>query len=218
MSQPMAVQSAQRLADAGKREDRSLNFAFHAATDLTCCLARGSSPTMLPNGREENTRLSDGMDRVVSGIREARHEHAAGSRCRARQAQPVPPASLAQPSAWIRVRLGDRLHHTVYRRAARFRRLSDRLWVLDGQRSGTVRQAVLERRVRRGADQYRSLCRYRRECQRVSRAVVVRLLHASRMVGQGDAGSLDAAMGLAGADCVHFLSLDDDLLGLLEQL
>jgi hypothetical protein len=28
MSQPMAAQSAQRLADAGKREDRSLHFAF----------------------------------------------------------------------------------------------------------------------------------------------------------------------------------------------
>src|SRR5260370_39136901 len=99
----MAAQSAQRLADAGKREDRSLHFALHAATDLTCCLARSSSPTMLPNGREENTSLSDGMHRVVSGAREARHKHAEGSRCRALQAQSVRTASLSPPSAWIRL-------------------------------------------------------------------------------------------------------------------
>src|SRR5260370_18883105 len=120
----MAAQSAQRLADADKREHGSLHVALPAATDLTCCLARSSAPTMLPNGREENTRLSDGLDRGVSGAREARHEHAAGSRCRARQAQPVPPASLAQPSAWIRVLLGRRLHHTAYPRPARFRHIS----------------------------------------------------------------------------------------------
>ncbi len=77
-----------------------------------------------------------------------------------------------------------------------------------GQRSEPLRRAG------RGSDlpahdrEHDPLCRHRREPQDVRCAAAVGLLHAARLVGQGPAAGLRAAVGDAGAAGVHLDPLD----------
>ena len=120
---------------------------------------------------------------------------------------------LAGPSPRLRFRMGHCLYRALCGDVTRLRRLSDRLWFLDGRQAvalpGTVRGSAL--RTDGGHD--RALRRHRCEPENVSGLVVVRLFHTPRMVDQGDIGHLRSAMVAVGYSNVYLVSLDGDWSG-----
>src|SRR5262249_22690702 len=149
------------------------------------------------------------VEDAPSGTQDARHP--AGSRSRTAPTKSAAMAArLGRRSTRLGVRLGHCLSRAVCGDLLGFRRLSDRLWAVDGKRAEAVCAADLRPALCQHGDQYRALRRPRRERADVPCAAAVRLLHAPAAVDQGAADRFHPALGAAGSADVPVFPLDAD--------
>src|SRR5712692_696685 len=123
----------------------------------------------------------------IGESREGKHErYTAASRGRkADNGQRAAAAHLARPPARLGAHLGDCLCRSLCGGILRLRRLSHRLWTLDGQTAVALCTPPLRPALHKDGDQYPALRRPRRERKNVPGLAAVRLFYHSLAVDQG---------------------------------